>query len=601
MKNSTDADPTRRSRVPRPPHKDPGKSPAAAQAQTAALETRQDRQRIAKVIARAGLCSRRDAEQWIKAGRVRVNNVTLTSPALNVGADDEIVVDGSPLRAKTRTRLFLFHKPRGYVTTAKDPQGRATIYDLLPSDLPRLITIGRLDMNTEGLLPLTNDGGLARLLELPATGWLRRYRVRAHGEIGPAQLAELANGITVDGINYGPIEATLDRIQGANVWLTMGLREGKNREVKRLLEHFGLAVNRLIRVSFGPFRLAELGAGSLAEIKTRILKDQLGDELARKAGLDFDAPIENEPPAAAVPSRDRWPRDPHSEKPARFGASPGPRSAGNEPDPGATDKRRDRPEKGKRKHISVLRAERRAALKPERIRIERTATADRSGRKISVERLVAAGPDRPKANRTPQQKRPNAPRRHGAGARDAAVGTRTQPRAATRSAERPWTDKAPPTRRPPGDANRPAERPWAHQGPPNKRAKRARQPDPEARSASPGGGQLPGDANRSAERPWALQGPPNKRARRDGQRDFEAGSARPKGRRLPRDAKRPGERSREKSLTRPAKSGSEVGGKGGRSTERSRADKRPGSERSGPAGRSKYRGDKPPGPRRGPR
>ena len=255
MKNSSDADPARRR-----PDRDGTRTPAA-------VDPVPDRQRIAKVMARAGLCSRRDAEAWIKNGRVQVNNITLTSPALNVGVDDEIVVDGKPLQAKTRTRLFLFNKPRGYVTTAKDPEGRPTIYDLLPADLPRLVTVGRLDMNTEGLLLLTNDGGLARLLELPATGWLRRYRVRAHGQIEPAQLAALAQGISVGGMNYGPIEATLDRVQGANVWLTMGLREGKNREIKRVLEHFGLAVNRLIRVSFGPFQLAALADGAISKIK----------------------------------------------------------------------------------------------------------------------------------------------------------------------------------------------------------------------------------------------------------------------------------------------------------------------------------------------
>jgi 23S rRNA pseudouridine2605 synthase len=593
---------------------------ATAPAQAAAPEAGRDRQRIAKVMARAGLCSRRDAEEWIKAGRVQVNNVTLSSPALNVGADDEILVDGSPLRAKTRTRLFLFHKPRGYVTTAKDPQGRATIYDLLPSDLPRLITIGRLDMNTEGLLLLTNDGGLARLLELPATGWLRRYRVRAHGAIEPAQLAELANGITVDGMNYGPIEATLDRIQGANVWLTMGLREGKNREVKRVLEHFGLAVNRLIRVSFGPFQLAELGAGSLSEIKTRILKEQLGDEIARKAGLDFDAPIESEPPVAAVPSNERWPRDPRFEKPARAGASPGPRSQGNETEPGAIDRRRDRPEKGKRKHISVLRAERRAALTPQRTRIERTATADRKGREISVERLVTARPGRAKASRAPWQKRPDAaPRRYGAS--DAGADTRRQPRDGTRSAERPWTDKGPDKkraspdkrpdsdarsagpngRRPPRGANKPAKRPWTDKGPEKKRPTPDKRPDSDARSAGPAGRRPPRGASKPTKHPWTDKGPEKKRATPDKRPGSDARSAGLGGRWPPRNANRPAGRPQKNRVT-PAGSGSEARSNAGRSNERSWANKRPGGKRGAPAvGGSKYRGDRPPGPRRGPR
>ena len=193
-------------------------------------------ERIAKVIARAGLASRREAEAWIAAGRVAVNGAVISSPALNVTAADRIVVDGAPLRARERTRLFLYHKPRGLVTTHSDPEGRDTIFRALPRNLPRLISVGRLDINTEGLLLLTNDGGLARVLELPATGWLRRYRVRALGRVRQEALDRLRGGITIDGIRYGPIEATLDREQGANVWLTFGIREGKNREVRKVLE-----------------------------------------------------------------------------------------------------------------------------------------------------------------------------------------------------------------------------------------------------------------------------------------------------------------------------------------------------------------------------
>ncbi len=218
-------------------------------------------ERIAKAIARAGLASRREAEQWIAAGRVAVNGAVVTSPALNVTARDRIEVDGAPLPKRERTRLFLYHKPRGLVTTHADPQGRPTIFERLPEDLPRLIGVGRLDLNTEGLLLLTNDGGLARELELPTTGWLRRYRVRAHGTVTQPQLDELRAGITVDGIHYGEIDATLDRVQGANLWLTFAIREGKNREVRNVLGHLGLTVNRLIRVSFGPFQLGDLERG----------------------------------------------------------------------------------------------------------------------------------------------------------------------------------------------------------------------------------------------------------------------------------------------------------------------------------------------------
>ncbi len=247
-------------------------------------------QRIAKVIARAGLASRREAEAWIAAGRVAVNGQTIGSPALDVTGSDHITIDGQPLPVRQRTRLFLYHKPRGLMTTHADPQGRPTIFQKLSRDLPRLISIGRLDFNTEGLLLLTNDGALARLLELPATGWLRRYRVRAHGAITQDRLDALRRGVSIDGIHYGPIEATLDRVQSSNVWLTLGIREGKNREVRNVLGHLGLKVTRLIRVSFGPFQLGELREGDVEEVRTRVLREQLGEKLARLSGADFSAP-----------------------------------------------------------------------------------------------------------------------------------------------------------------------------------------------------------------------------------------------------------------------------------------------------------------------
>jgi 23S rRNA pseudouridine2605 synthase len=244
-------------------------------------------ERIAKVLARAGLASRRDAEEWVVQGRVSVNGRVINSPALDVTANDVIAVDGKPLPARERTRLFLYHKPRGLMTTHADPEGRPTVFDNLPEGLPRLISVGRLDFNTEGLLLLTNDGGLARALELPETGWLRRYRVRAHGEITQAQLDELKNGVEVDGVKYGPIDAALEREQGANVWLVFAIREGKNREVRNVLAHLGLEVNRLIRISYGPFQLAEIAEGAVEEVKTRVLRDQLGDKIIAQAGCDF--------------------------------------------------------------------------------------------------------------------------------------------------------------------------------------------------------------------------------------------------------------------------------------------------------------------------
>jgi 23S rRNA pseudouridine2605 synthase len=273
-------------------------------------------ERIAKVVSRAGLASRRDAEEWIVQGRVSVNGRVINSPALDVTANDVITVDGKPLPPRERTRLFLFHKPRGLMTTHADPEGRPTVFDNLPEGLPRLISIGRLDFNTEGLLLLTNDGGLARALELPDTGWLRRYRVRAHGEVTQAQLDELKKGVEVDGVKYGPIDATLERDQGANVWLVFAIREGKNREVRNVMAHLGLEVNRLIRVSYGPFQLGELEEGQVEEVKTRVLRDQLGEKVAALAGADFNRPMPGDPQAGAGGEAPDAPREKKPFKPA---------------------------------------------------------------------------------------------------------------------------------------------------------------------------------------------------------------------------------------------------------------------------------------------
>jgi 23S rRNA pseudouridine2605 synthase len=254
-------------------------------------------ERIAKVVSRAGLASRRDAEEWITQGRVSVNGRVINSPALDVTGNDVITVDGKPLPPRERTRLWMFHKPRGLMTTHADPEGRPTVFDNLPEGLPRLISIGRLDFNTEGLLLLSNDGGLARALELPDTGWLRRYRVRAHGEVTQAQLDELKKGVEVDGVKYGSIDATLERDQGANVWLVFAIREGKNREVRNVMAHLGLEVNRLIRISYGPFQLAELAEGQVEEVKTRVLREQLGEKIATLAGADFNRPMPGDAPS----------------------------------------------------------------------------------------------------------------------------------------------------------------------------------------------------------------------------------------------------------------------------------------------------------------
>jgi 23S rRNA pseudouridine2605 synthase len=270
-------------------------------------------ERIAKRLARAGIASRRDAEELIAAGRVKVNGKVLSSPAFNVMPDDAIHLDGTEIPPIERTRLFLFHKPAGVVTTNRDPEGRRTVFDVLPADLPRLMTVGRLDINTEGLLLLTNDGGLSRVLELPATGWLRRYRARVHGKVEESALAGLREGIAVDGVFYGSIEASLDREQGTNAWLTIGLREGKNREVKNILGALGLDVTRLIRISYGPFQLEDLPEGHVLEIKGRVLRDQLGERLIEESGANFDAEIQN--PFSNKPVRRSEPRRDEDQRP----------------------------------------------------------------------------------------------------------------------------------------------------------------------------------------------------------------------------------------------------------------------------------------------
>ncbi|PWE33752.1 pseudouridine synthase [Maritimibacter sp. 55A14] len=238
-------------------------------------------ERIAKVLARAGVASRRGAEAAIAAGRVAVNGRTIESPALNVTGSDRITVDGKPLAAPAPPRLWRYHKPTGLVTTAHDERGRETVFDTLPADLPRVMPVGRLDLNSEGLLLLTNDGGIKRRLELPSTGWLRKYRVRVRGAPDDAMLEPLRKGLTADGERFHPMIVSIDRQQGANAWLTVGLREGKNREIRRAMEAVGLTVNRLIRVSYGPFQLGELAPGAVEEVRPRVLREQLGLEPAK--------------------------------------------------------------------------------------------------------------------------------------------------------------------------------------------------------------------------------------------------------------------------------------------------------------------------------
>ncbi|WP_371348395.1 pseudouridine synthase [Ancylobacter sp. IITR112] len=342
-----------------PPRKEHNRVPRPARAAAPEEAGAREAERIAKVVARAGLGSRREIEEWILAGRVAVNGEVLESPARTVTPEDQITVDGAPLPARERTRLFLYHKPKGVVTTNFDPEGRPTLFEILPSGLPRLVSVGRLDLNTEGLILLTNDGGLSRVLELPETGWLRRYRVRAKGDITQDKLDALIAGVTVDGVQYGPIEAVLDRVQGANVWLTLALREGKNREVRNVLGSLGLDVNRLIRLSYGPFQLGELPQGEVEEVRTRVLADQLGDALAKQAGADFEGPLFNH-------AEDDAPKRPAKPGKARY-AKP----------EGAEDRHRRLPidtEPGEGKSVTA------------------GVVADRKGRKVLVQRVRSTEP-----------------------------------------------------------------------------------------------------------------------------------------------------------------------------------------------------------------
>ena len=234
------------------------------------------KERIAKRLARAGVCSRREAERMIADGRVAIDGETLTSPAVSVTEEARITVDGKPVAKAERTRLWRFHKPRGVLTTHRDPEGRPTVFDGLPKALGRLISVGRLDYNSEGLLLLTNDGGLARRLELPSGGWVRRYRVRAFGKVDEKRLEALAAGITIDGVNYGPIQCGIESQRGDNSWLALSLKEGKNREIRRVMEHLGLTVNRLIRIGFGPFALGRLAPGAIEQVPAKAIAEKLG-------------------------------------------------------------------------------------------------------------------------------------------------------------------------------------------------------------------------------------------------------------------------------------------------------------------------------------
>lgn len=327
-------------------------------------DTPETGERIAKRLARAGLCSRRDAERWIAEGRVAVNNTTLASPAVLVRPGDLVVVDGKPVPDPEPARLWRYHKPAGLVTTARDEKGRTTVFDKLPADLPRVVSVGRLDLNTEGLLLLTNDGELARFLELPSTGWTRRYRVRVHGRVDEARLQALLKGPTIDGLKYGPIEAALDRVQGSNAWLSVGLKEGKNREIRKVMEAMELQVTRLIRIAYGPFQLGKLEEGAVEEVPRRVVKDQL----ARFFGEEDSAPRHGT--ATAKPKPRLRPGTP-STRPARPS------------DPKATDRPPGERARTERTKTDRSKAERSQAERP---KTERPAGGHPSGERKTGER-----------------------------------------------------------------------------------------------------------------------------------------------------------------------------------------------------------------------
>ena len=366
-------------------------------------------ERIAKRLARAGLCSRRDAERWIAEGRVAVNSRVLDSPACVVRSGDVVQVDGKVIPEPEPARLWRYHKPSGLVTTARDEKGRETVFDRLPPDLPRVVSIGRLDLTTEGLLLLTNDGELARFLELPATGWTRRYRVRVFGEVDERQLAALEKGPTIEGVKYGPIEAALDRIQGRNAWLTVSLKEGKNREIRKVMESLGLQVNRLIRVAYGPFQLGKLEEGAVEEVPKRVVREQIAPF--------FGTPEGAEPAESGTKQRAKARAD------AAVKAAPAKAASGGRPT-GKTDAKTDAKAAPKRAPRSATKRHEAEAARTEEAKPARRGASTRGT--LSLGGGAAAKPGRPgkpegarSDTRRPDAGRSESPRSEGARSRDA--------------------------------------------------------------------------------------------------------------------------------------------------------------------------------------
>ena len=532
-------------RAPERPHKKPRVERPAPTPRTTAFEG----ERIAKVMARAGACSRRDAEAWIAAGRVAVNGRVLNSPAFNVKEGDRIEIDGAPMQARERTRLFLFHKPAGLVTTARDDEGRPTVFAFLEerhADLPRVVSVGRLDINTEGLLLLTNDGGLARTLELPATGWMRRYRVRAHGDIDQARLDELRVGVTIEGVHYAPIEARLERMQGSNAWIAMSLNEGKNREIKRVMAHLGLDVTRLIRVSYGPFQLGDLAEGAVEEVKLKMLREQLGKSLAELAGVDFGASLRETTPAEE-------------------------------------QERRERIEKRPRKHVSTLRMQRDEQIeKGPRARITRSATADRKGRAVAVERVALVRPRRGDDKAAPQSRnakrfsamRGDARRRPDQLRVDA--GRRDAPERVA-GAERPRDDRRNSGERTAPRFERSRGEDMRRERPARERQERAPRENSEGKRFERGAGERPRPAARDNVKSFEQRG-------RSGPSDRQERSPRKDGRRFDRQSEERKLASREGATSRGPRQDGAGGSRGG--ADPNKRPPRKGPPRSGGAPRT---------------